>query len=473
MAKELLTDRKVQTAKAGPNGEARYYADGGGLYVVVRGKHSQSKSFVFRGVLNGRRLPMIAIGPVKKWSLKEARGKRDGYQKMLNAGKDPRQEKLAKRINGAEAPPDVDRLLAEYFQRRIERRREHDTDRKQYDRIAKASKHLRHISDRIGKMAVKDVKAQTLLKTVELEKLWTEKHPTAIELRRHLRLAFDIAVAANWIDENPARDEILGALLPHHYHKKTSRPALDYVDAPRFMAAVIDYKNRGLGRIEQPLDTVPPLLFLLLTGVRSGEVRYAKWGEIDWENLLWDVPWENRKLGHTKEKIRAIPISKPMLVILEEMQRRNPRAGDGDIIFPGGSRDGTVAKGSINGFIKRSLKWDVHITVHGFRTTLETWANAQRGALAPYYPLWVQRQLDHSANVIFIPETRDKIKTVAGYTDENRPGMTDPTLDGRREMMKEYAEYLIGSGVMPFHNPSTLLAQRDISTSRWRNRSSL
>ena len=141
MAKELLTDRKVQTAKAGPNGEARCYAGGGGLYEVVRGKHSQSKSFVFRGVLNGRRL-VIAIGPVKKWSLKEARDKRDDYQKMLNAGKDPRKEKLAKRINGAEAPPDVDRLLTEYFQRRIERRREHDTDRKQYDRIAKASKHL-------------------------------------------------------------------------------------------------------------------------------------------------------------------------------------------------------------------------------------------------------------------------------------------------------------------------------------------
>ena len=264
-------------------------------------------------------------------------------------------------------------------------------------------------------------------------------------------------------------------LLPHHYHKKTPRPALDYVDAPRFMATVIDYKNRGLGRIEQPLDTVPPLLFLLLTGVRSGEVRYAKWGEIDWENLLWNVPWEHRKLGHTKEKIRAIPISKPMLAILEEMQRRNRRAGEHDIIFPGGSRDGTVARGSINGFIKHSLKWDVDITVHGFRTTLETWARAQRGPLAPYYPLWVQRQLDHSANVIFIPETREKIKTVPGYTDENRPGMTDPSLglDGRHQMMKEYAEYLIGSGVMPFHNPSTLRAQRDISTNRWRKRSSL
>jgi integrase len=438
MAIERLTDREVKTAPAGPGGKAKLYADGGCLFLIVRGKRGrESRSYGFRGTLNGLQLPMYYIGPTAKFSLLQARKQRERCQQLINEGKDPRAVRAGELAKRDGLSPTVNRLLNCYFETKVEPKRQFDTEAKRLDRIAKESRHLDRISKTIGKMLVADVETNNLLSNVGLGELSKTNPPSAWELRRILRKAFGMAVALKWIDSNPASDDVFDALLTNEFHKSTPRPALNYEDAPRFIAAVKAYKNPGRGMSERPLATVPALLFLVYTGVRTQEVRFAKWGEIDWKDRLWNVPSDHRKAGYMKGKIRAVTISKPMLVVLEEMKRRYPDATDDDLIFPGGSRFGGLARPSINGFIKSSLRWDVHITPHGFRATFKTWARAQR---PPYHPYFIERQLDHTVRGIDFDA-----RGVAGYDDHDRPGMSDPSIEGtraRREMMEHYATYL-------------------------------
>ena len=438
-----LTDTQVKTLAAGPDGKAKHYADGGGLALLVRRTPAGtfSRSFVFRGTLNGRQLPMLYLGSHPKMSLAAARTERDRCNRLIGEGKDPREERERAKRNTDTKPKTVNRLLDLYFKKKVEPKREHDTEAKRLDRIARESRHLDRIRKAIGKMLVEDVQPSHLLdrEHVGLDELSTTSPPSADGLRRVLRDAFKMAVALRWInrDSNPASDETFDSLLTTKFHKSTPNPALDYKDAPRFVAAVKAYKNRGRGMSERPLATVPALLFLVCTGVRTQEVREAQWTEIDWKNRLWKVPSDHRKAGHLKGAIRAVPISKPMLAVLEDMQERYPKAKPDDLIFPGRSRFGGLARGVINGFIKGSLRWDVHITPHGFRATFKAWSRAQR---PPYSPLFVERQFDHVVRGIDY-----SAQGVAGYDDHDRPEMTDPTIEGkgaRRKMMEHYGRYL-------------------------------
>ncbi|MGC2076514.1 MAG: tyrosine-type recombinase/integrase [Xanthobacteraceae bacterium] len=262
------------------------------------------------------------------------------------------------------------------------------------------------------------------------------------ELRMHVRRAFAYAAAIGWRKgcdrPNPASKEIIDELLPNEYRRREGCASLNYIDAPRFVASV--KARKGIGKKGRDLVTTAPLLFLVYTGVRTNEVRQARWGEINWGVKLWEVPWDHRKLGHTKSKIRAVPISGPMLEVLEGQKKINGgKPETDDLIFPGGARNGGVGRGVINSFIKNTLKWDVQITVHGFRTTLNTWAKAQR---PPYQDIFIKAQFDHLGK---------KSEDDEGWL---RPSMADkhyshsdvdPTIEGpgaRAEMIERYGEYL-------------------------------
>jgi hypothetical protein len=129
--------------------------------------------------------------------------------------------------------------------------------------------------------------------------------------------------------------------------------------------------------------------------------------------------------------------------VLKEMKTRNPDAGDNDLIFPGGSADGSLAKGSILSFIRGTLKWNIDITAHGFRATLRTWAQAQR---PPYDDIFIKAQFDQ-LSLSDLDGLRHRRPSVADvhYGHGDRPEMSDPTIEGpgaRREMIDSYGEYL-------------------------------
>jgi integrase len=105
--------------------------------------------------------------------------------------------------------------------------------------------------------------------------------------------------------------------------------------------------------------------FTILTAGRRGEVRFATWGEIDFDNATWTIPGERMKAG----KEHRVPLSSRAVEILQTM-----RAGaTGDHIFRG--RDGALGESAFEHQLKCLGRRDV--TLHGFRTSFRTWCSEQ------------------------------------------------------------------------------------------------
>lgn len=85
---QLTAARVAKTTKAGR------YADGGGLYLHV--SETGAKSWIWRGVVRGRRRE-LGLGPVRDYSLLEAREKAREYRKAAREGRDPKAERDAAR----------------------------------------------------------------------------------------------------------------------------------------------------------------------------------------------------------------------------------------------------------------------------------------------------------------------------------------------------------------------------------------
>src|SRR5690606_23184423 len=69
------------------------------------------------------------------------------------------------------------------------------------------------------------------------------------------------------------------------------------------------------------------LEFLVLTAVRSGEVRGAAWDEIDMRARVWTVPASRMKAGRE----HRVPLSDAAIALLKAV----PRVGDTNLVFPG------------------------------------------------------------------------------------------------------------------------------------------
>jgi integrase len=59
---------------------------------------------------------------------------------------------------------------------------------------------------------------------------------------------------------------------------------------------------------------------LLLTSVRTAELRGSTWKEIDLESAIWAIPGERMKMGHPP----VVPLSTQAIMILKEVPLYKP-----------------------------------------------------------------------------------------------------------------------------------------------------
>jgi integrase len=431
MAKDLLTPTKLANME-------KTTAVGGGLYVVVNGN---SKSYGLRKTFKGKQLNMMLVGSVEDLTPSQARAKLDAYIALIKKGVNPWDDKARLKAEGDNPAPKVSDLLDRYYEKKVEpERHEFDVGKKWKARINKAMGQLDKIRKGIGKVLVTDVNLKMIRN--QFPELENSLAKSTDEVRRYLQRVFDYAVVLEMRETNPATQSLLKGLKPEGYHKRENRASLSYRDAPRFVAELKGRKNKGLGKEGKDLVTVPATLFLIYTGVRTEEVREARWGEINEEKELWEVPREHRKNGRTKSEIRAIPISEEMFAVLNGQKRKTNALGQDDFIFPGGGDDGGLGRGTLLRRIKDTVKelgWDFAVTSHGFRSTLNTWTKVQD---PPYHPNIVKAQFDHLSKMS--DDERDWLR--ASMADKHYSNSDiDPTIEGemgRRAMTKKYNKYL-------------------------------
>ena len=205
------------------------------------------------------------------------------------------------------------------------------------------------------KLAPKRVDAITTADVMAvLLPIWSTKRQTARRVRQRIGAVMKWAVAQGHREDNPAGDAISAALPNNRVPPKHQR-ALPHAEVGAALARV-----RSSGAYP---GTKLAFEFLVLTASRSGEVRRARWQEIDRHGAMWTIPGERMKTNRE----HRVPLSARALEVLDEAVGLFD--GDG-LMFP--SPTGRVLNHSTMTKLLGDLRIDA--VAHGFRSSFRDWA---------------------------------------------------------------------------------------------------
>ncbi|MCU0732980.1 MAG: integrase arm-type DNA-binding domain-containing protein [Hyphomonas sp.] len=210
-----------------------------------------------------------------------------------------------------------------------------------------------YASPHIGTLPVDAIELEHVLEV--LVPIWNAKPETASRVRGRIESVLAYARAKKHRHgDNPARWRGgLDAVLPKPAKVKTVKhhAAMPFAQLPEFWPQLAAREGTAARALQ----------FAILTACRSGEVRGAKWAEIDLEAAVWIIPAARMKAG----KEHRVPLSPPALALLQGLPRVN------DLVFPA-PRGGEMSDATMAAVLKRMERPE--ITVHGFRSTFRDWA---------------------------------------------------------------------------------------------------
>lgn len=326
-----------------------WHAVGGasGLLLQVRG--DQARSWILRVVVNGRRRVM-GLGSYDDLSLADARRKARELRSAIANGRDPLEEKRARRQALLEAQ---NVLTFDEAARRYIRAKAHEWRNPKHGDQWRNTLST-YASPVIGKMRVDAIEMRHIERI--LEPIWVEKTETASRLRGRIESVLDWATAGGHrTGDNPARWK--GALehrlaKPGKVKKVAHHKALPMDGMHGFVAALREREGMAARALE----------FLILTAARTGEVRGATWSEIDLNAATWTIPGHRMKAG----KEHRVPLTRRALEILHAL----PRMAGTDLVFPG-TKNAELSNMSLVACMRRM---GVDAVPHGFRSTFRDWA---------------------------------------------------------------------------------------------------
>ncbi|QIB35818.1 tyrosine-type recombinase/integrase [Ancylobacter pratisalsi] len=336
------------------------HADGGGLYLAIAPNGSR-KRWTFFYKRAGKQREM-GLGPASSVSLAEARRKADAARRLLADGIDPLEAKRA-----AEKPSSVP-TFGDAADAHIAamapswRNSKHE---------AQWRMTLSRVRDGDGRLTADGYSTSLRDKPVDhidtaavlavLSAIWNDKPETAARLRGRIEAVLDAATAAGHrAGPNPARWKgHLSVILPKP--KKLARghhPAMPWAQLPAFVGKL--RLVRGMGALA--------LEFLVLTAARSGEVREARWREIDLARELWTVPAERMKAGRE----HRVPLTSRAVEILHIVAQLRPAGDNGDaLVFPSSKHSRPLSDMTLTAVLRRHAGGE--FTAHGFRSSFRDW----------------------------------------------------------------------------------------------------
>ena len=312
------------------------YCDEHGL--ILRVKPSGYKQWIQRLVIDGKRRE-LGLGPIRLVTLAEAREAALANRKLARSGGDPR----TSRRRGV---PTFEQAAAKVFEI-------HRPTWRNGRHVAQWTATLRgFVHPRIGSKPVDRITSADIMAL--LLPIWNRKPATAKRVRQRIGTVMKWAIAQGYRADNPAGDAV-GAALPKQNGVQQHHPALPY-DA---VAGAIRTVRESEVRVTVKLA----LEFLILTASRSGEVRLARWEEMDLERGEWTIPAERMKTGRE----HRVPLSARAREILVEAQERSSGS---EWVFPS-PRGRTLKDFALSGLL-RDL--GIPAVPHGFRSSFRDWA---------------------------------------------------------------------------------------------------
>ncbi|RRW32278.1 tyrosine-type recombinase/integrase [Ectopseudomonas oleovorans] len=401
-----LSDAKCEAAK--PREKGYKLSDGQGLFLLV--KPTGVKTWRFKFIRPDGREGLATFGSYPALTLKEAREKRAEALERLANGIDPVEAARQQRLETANARINTFEAVAREWHSICARKW------KPHHAATVLRRMEQHLFPAVGSRPVAELKTRDLLVPLKAAES-RDTLETASRLRQYMTGILRLAVQSGLIGSNPAID-LQGATATR---KTSHRPALSLEKLAELQARLEAYSGRMLTRLAVELS--------LLVFIRSSELRFARWEEIDFDRALWTIPGERAAIEGVKHSQRGakmgtphlVPLSRQTLVILEEVRQLTGRF---ELIFPGDHQHWKpMSENTVNSALRR-VGYDTKTEVcgHGFRA-MACSALIESG-------LWnrdaVERQMSH--------QERNSVRAAYIHKAEH--------MEERRLMCQWWADYL-------------------------------
>ena len=391
-----LSDTKIRSAKA----SVKDYKlpDGKSLYLLV--KTNGGKLWRYDYAFNGKR-KTYSIGVYPEVSLADARDRLEHARKLLANGVDPTEAKRAeKSARLSKAANSFEVVAREWFDKqktvwvdshanRIIRRLERD------------------IFPWIGVKPIADLEAPLILQTIRrIEARGAGE--TAHRALQNLKSIFTYAIATGRATRNPASD-IGGALAPvkgTHFAAATTPD-----EVAKILRAIDGYQ--GTATVMTALR-IAPMVF-----VRPGELRKAKWSEINLESAEWCFTVSKTETPH------IVPLSSQVVALLKEL---HPLTKFSQFVFPSArSFERPMSDNAILAAFRSMGIGKDEMTGHGWRAAGRTILDE----VLHYPPHLIEHQLSHAVKdangraynrTTHLPQRKEMMQAWSDYLDKLRKG---------------------------------------------------
>jgi integrase len=385
----MLTDTKLRSLR--PQNKVFRLADANGLCIEVRTTGAKIWRYRYRF---GDKANMLTIGEYPLVSLAEARAERDRARTLVKKGVDPSLVAKVERAAKQEEAGNTFGSLAEELM--LQRAKTLSPGS-----VVRERRMLERNLGGIAELPIRSITAPMLLKALrKIEARGAVE--TAHRTRAAAGLVFRYAIATGRAENNPALS-LVGALSPAkttHFSSLTEPE-----EVAKLLIAIYGYQGSPIVSAALKLSA---LLF-----VRPGELRAARWSDIDLQAAEWRYTTSKTHTAH------IVPLARQAIEVLEEVRPYSRRS---EYVLPSvRSISKSISENTINAAL-RNLGFDgTMMTAHGFRAMARTLLDEVLG----FRPDFIEHQLAHAV--------RDPLGRAYNRTTH---------LKERRKMMQGWADYL-------------------------------
>ena len=397
-----LTDISIKKTK--PRGKAYKLFDGGGLYIQIEPTGGKLWRYQYRFE---EKRKLLSLGKYPDVPLQEARKRHIEAREQLAQGIDPSAAKKAKKAAGKERAANSFELVAREWFIRWKGNKADYTIKRTLSNLEK------NILPWIGARPVSEIKTPDILAVLRRieDRGFGE---TTRKTRDVISGVFRYAVQTGRTEYNPC-DNLRGALKPVQVK---NYPSITEPEKVAELLRAIDTYQGGL--VVRAALRLAPLVF-----VRPGELRAAKWENLDLNRAEWKYTTSKTKTEH------IVPLARQAVEIFKDLY---PLTGRGEYVFPNIRPGRPISDATLNRALQ-TMGYDTktEITGHGFRAMARTLLAERLG----FQPEVIEHQLAH------------KVPDALG-TAYNRTKY----IDNRRQMMQTWADYIdklkAGAAVVQF-----------------------
>lgn len=398
-----ITNTACKEAK--PTTKPFKLTDSHGLYLEV--KPNGSKLWRYRYKIGGKE-NVYAIGEYPHVGLANARLERDAAKKLVKKGIHPAHDRKLQLSEQITENDNTFKAVATEWIEGAQKKKGWS------DYYAKQVKHVMEtdIFPLVGSLPIRSLSSSQMLGVLErIEKRGA--NTVALLARQWCSAVFRYAIGRRKADNDPMF--VLRGTIERPPVK--SHKPIPLKEIPAFLRKVEEFGGHR--------TTYVAIKLLMLTFVRTGELRAATWDEFDLENNEWRIPAHRMKMREE----HVVPLAVQVVELLKELK---PLTGGQQWLFPNFRRPAACMSATT---INRALEYMGYagqFSAHGFRSTASTQLNEMG-----YKPDVIERQLAHSERGVRARYNR------AEYMED------------RRKMMQQWADYLdglkAGAKVMPIN----------------------